>query len=426
MRKRERNITETAGKFDYYSYNGAGLLLNQLHSQYTSSSTSETMYDVVTPEYKKLSAEGALIINPLIRQIYRFSEDSVPQQTMRLIVGGDRSVYSGLFTAFRMASNPPITSSTQEFRDRLQSDIYQMIEDVKREAISKIDQTPYAFLEDAAELRSTLATLSNPLASAKKAAQHFYRKTDDRVGYYLKRKNVRRVEALSRAAGDAWLSSRYEFRPILHTIKDVYLGLPKIRARRSKRMRASSFSSYTNSKSGVYPTSVSHVTYPYRLSTTCEIKVIIYYEMLNPIDYRDWDLGVRLKDTPATVWALMPYSWLIDKFVDVSSTIKGLTNLSDPRLNILGGCYVVDRVDEQSIQAVMNATAGWSGFVTGGMQNSYYKYVTRDNYIPKMSDTLPNFTVKEALSDPSNLLDIASVTLQKLTFGGRLAHVKLK
>jgi len=424
-RFRDRNQPDQNLPYAYRSYDKYGKLVGSSDRSFLGYRYREEMSDVVTPGYHEKIARGQLIINPLSRTLSTITEEVASDSQNKI---GDSSyvTFSGMITARSLTDYPADLTKIVKMEDEVGVLARDMLINLKADAIAKLDQTPYAFMEDLAELSSTMKTLTNPLHSAKVAASKFYRKTEDRKGFYLKRKSLRRAEALARAAGDAWLSSRYEFRPIMYTIRDVYLGLPKIHTKSLKRMKAVAFGSFARGTAGVLPSTASNLEYSFTYDHKYQAKVVLYYTMTNPIDYRDWDLGVRLKDVPKTVWALMPYSWLVDKFVDVSNSIQALTNLADPRLNILGGCITIEREEDRTYQSIAYPSTGWSGVVTGGVRHEHSKNVVRTSYRPTIHDAIQPTTVAEALHDPSTLLDSASVILQRLTFGGKLAHVSFR
>lgn len=385
---------------------------------------ADIMRDTVTPGFHRLMARGQIVMNGLsvvkVDVVENPTSGTLSWPTEKTV-----QYYDGLITSSRMRYYPYNSVVIDSFQHDVAQRIDQMIVDAKADAIAKIDNTPYSFMEDLAELRSTMATLGNPLSSAKRAAEKFRRKTDNRLGFYMKRKGLRRLEALARASGDAWLSSRYEFRPIMYSIRDIYLGLPKIHTK-PKRMKATSRKSLSESRAGIASSSYQYINYNYALERKFDVVVKIYYTMSNPIDYRDWDLGIRLKDVPKTVWALMPYSWLVDQFVDVSRSIEAITTLMDPRLTILGACITTSDERMFDIQSVETASPGGVGTVYGGNRHTTEKYVSRSPYAPSYRDAIQPFTVGAALSDTSTLLDSAAVILQHLKFGGYTRTILVK
>lgn len=419
MRHRSRSLPDVTGFCNArYLHNGEPVYPDT-HVEILSYRQIEDMWDVVTPHFHSRVRAGEIFNNPLIVTKEEITEAPVNGGTYVVTSDPSYVLYydDGYWTGYFLGStgpnnlspwSPDIVSFDTEIQDAIHL--------AKMRAVEAIDRTPYAFMEDLAELTATMRTLGNPLASANAAASRFQRRTRERVGFYMKRRKLQRAEATVKAASDAWLSSRYEFRPIMISLSNIMSGLPKIHTR-PKRMKARASQDVAFSKAGTLPTSFSNVSSSVQLDKRFKVKAWIDYTMVQNHDYRDWDLGLRLKDVPATAWALVPMSFVVDRFVDISSAIKGITNLADPRLNILGGGVIMTSYERVAYTAHHDAPSGWSGGSFSGSQRTVTrKGVRRESWTPTYADTLPTWTGQKAVSDLSNILDMSALVAKKLRF----------
>jgi hypothetical protein len=141
-------------------------------------------------------------------------------------------------------------------------------------------------------------------------------------------------------------------------------------------------------------------------------KASILYEVTNPI--RDWRfrLGLRAKDLPTTIWQVLPYSFMVDRLLDLSSFSQGVMNLADPSIKILAASYRAK-------------VSGSKIYKTAGSFNSRYHITAddtltweeftykRDVWQPTIADTLPEFTPGHIISDATKITDLFAIVASK-------------
>lgn len=412
-RFRTRGIGKYYGSCKWEYRDSSGTLLNS-YDHASEMIDLESMSDVVTERYHQRVERGDIINNPLyvVQDSKTCTSGNTAVYTNPDYLGQTSTYKSGPWTIQweGLVNYGDLDSKRDAFNATLQD----AIAIAKQKALANIDQTPYALLEDVAEFRSTMKTIGNPLHSAEVASRRFQRKFQNRKGFYLKKGRLARAEAVAKAAADAWLSSRYEWRPILITLGNALDGFSRIHTR-PKRMKARGVVKNSFSYAGTYFNSPPTVTMVGSGSAEYAIKAWIYYQMAQSHDYRDWDFGVRLKDVPKTAWALVSRSFVYDKFLDITSSIEGLTNMLDPRLTILSAGVNIERVDIDYRQGQWAPGNGWVGpYLDGGVSTHKVRTFSRTPWLPTYPDLLPTFTGDQALSDLSNVLDVLSLVTKNL------------
>lgn len=404
---RLRNISQGTlnDTFIQRTYNRYGVLTGTTTETYVRRIHTDVMSDVkgrYIPDIRR----------PVVNPMAHYKEETVESMsTLRFnYFDGSYFTQDGLVLSHWLRYSPPDWGSDGPW-PWLNYDKSAGFNQVKLDCLSKIDKTPYAFMEDLFELKSTLSSLRNPLQSAVQAAGKFQGRRKSRVGYYLKR-GLKPTKATAAATSDAWLASRYEFRPLMYSMFGILDELAGSKRARAVVMRSSATDS--NNSSGTKQMTGSGCTYSYTSDIMSKWKVGVYYTVSNPLDGVSWDLGLRLKDIPNTIWAVMPYSWVIDRFVNISGFIRAFTNLVDPNVHILAG-YQTRTADINS-SLVVNAipASGWTGGGSAGPIVTHIEHFDRTPWSPSLSDlSVPSFDTNN-LKDLSNLADLAALAAQRL------------
>lgn len=370
------------------------------------SGITHTFNDVVVPGFKSLSAKGFIINNPMsshkaTRQAGGGSFTATGTNYTRTFSG------NGSLTLVEIPYGTFINAPNRSDLSKL--DTASLNSRARLTALSEIDSTPYAFMEDAAEFHSTLSLLKNPLQSALALARTF---NSD----YAKRrkKGVPHVKALA----DAWLVYRYGFRPIMYSIANVekvfsgmnFTAPPLRRTSRGKARDAVKTQGSYSKNMGVGSTD----TYVFADEVSFEATAGILYEMSSPYMNTPELLGFRAKDIPTTAYQLMPYSWVLDRFVDLTKVSKALMNLSDPKVKILAAWTTTNAQHITVDQWVAATRPTVSISVTGDQVVSTTVDKTRSVWYPSVADAAPVFNPR---IDAAFTLDLASLILQRLKIG---------
>lgn len=407
-RIRVRANTQGVGQltFTYVAAPGAAPSVSTLSHMITKN--VDTMHDVVVADFQRRSAAGEIFNNPMskIRSILdsgggSFSFSHYTGATYDITGDGSLTQYALSTTASypKSGSQPPPVSFDS-----------QLIALLQQEALAKIDSTPFAFMEDTAELASTIKLLGSPLNSINNVVRSFEKD-------YIVRRKKGYPHAV--ALANAWLEARYAIRPALYTADNLVSAflkgqLVKEPARRTARAKASE----TVTSAGSYSAQLSAGNpiwdFSWELDADRDLRVGILYEVTNPVDTIHESLGFRMKDVPVTVWNLVPYSWAVDRLVNISNFIKAGMNLADPRVRILAA-WITDKTNEtRKIRFTGYSVPGWTGSAYGDLGVTIDNVTTRTPWHPSSANLEPIFRPK---IDAAFMADLASLALQRIRLG---------
>jgi len=149
-------------------------------------------------------------------------------------------------------------------------------------------------------------------------------------------------------------------------------------------------------------------------SRDTSIHAQILYTVTNPLDNVRWKLGLRTRDIPHTLWQLLPYSFMVDRVVNVSDLISGFTALTDPDVHILSGSITERTEDINTVQIVdrQNPTFTFS-FAADIYEEKQFSY-GRSPWRPSVFDTVPNIDVRNLVNTATKMTDLAALILQRL------------
>jgi hypothetical protein len=270
-----------------------------------------------------------------------------------------------------------------------------------------VDSTPYSFGEDALSIAETIRFLTNPMEGLLRLSKSFRRDVRKRTGAI----NWRVVESRARAVSNAWLQYRFAVSPLLRSIisgLEAYSDKPKTMP---PRLSARGFASdkYNFSEQVSVP---DYRTYLRSVDDTIDCKASILYEVTNPIYNWSYRLGFRNKDLPTVLWQIVPYSFMVDRVIDVTSFCKGVINLADPRVKMLAGDVRTKAEDVFNIQCNGGNRPGWYHSGSCGTRTiRTFKY-TRDTWTPSFRDTIPTLNKFGLVDSASKLIDLGTLILQ--------------
>jgi hypothetical protein len=301
----------------------------------------------------------------------------------------------------------------------LQVDQPDRMSQAKFMALSQVDSTPYAFGEDLGEMRKTLEFLKNPLKSilgTTKSMQRDLRRDFKQKSPRTKKQAAEYALNRAESMSDIYLSYRFGLSPLVRSAHDAIEALSYKISASPERRTARGFANWSHSRTGTGTVGSSGNTDTYSKGYSIEKKwrASILYEVSNPSQKWQRDLGLRGKDLPHTLWQLMPYSFMVDRVVDVSSAIRGMANLVDPNVKILAASVVIKK-DEQSWHQMTNrTTSGWHHEVTGEkVINKEFVY-KRIVYRPSFADTLPPVNFGGLTDTATKLADLTAIIIKNL------------
>lgn len=376
------------------------------------SSHSEVISDVVTPNFKKRIASGEVINNPC--SYYKTERESpggghvfgTESRTNPTSLGSFE--WNGFVTDLYLDA-----WGANLVYDKTDSLSLSKMDVLKQQAIARIDSSEFAFGEDALEIKETYKFLALTIGAIKRPSEALYK-----VSRHFKRKyksNVIRGLNHTEALASAYLQYRFAITPLVKSIVDIvsaYSTPPKPKAKRlHARAKDSEVFGYTTT--GVNDKIVVKKTIAVSRDERCQIM----YEVKNPVYDFKHRLGLRGKDIPHTLWAIAPLSFMVDRAVDVTSFIKGVTNLSDPSIKILAASTSTKVTDYQStklVDIIFEANKRtWS--VSGDEIVVSTVAFTRAPWAPTFTDTIPGFRPEGLVSDCTTVTDLLALIAVNLS-----------
>lgn len=299
---------------------------------------SEVMRDVVTPGYHALMAKGVLVNNPLSKTSYAYSGDSAGAE-FRLPGDGVVTNYTrweeqGSLAIHYFGVPTPLPSTVNE--DNL-------IALTQTACLSSVGTSSFQGFVALAEAKKTLDMITHPLKSVSEllayvsqlraARQNIKVDWNDRTSRTI---NGRRFDLkprrykgpgkllgppkggciipIGKAISGAVLANNLGLRPLMMDLDALLKDIPKahmlpyktFRAMRTTESSRSSDPSLTNS----VVTGNFHLTSVHKHKVRCAVVVQDKFDILS-------DFGMSLYDLPSSAWELVPYSFLVDYFVNI-------------------------------------------------------------------------------------------------------------
>lgn len=163
-----------------------------------------------------------------------------------------------------------------------------------------------------------------------------------------------RARALRFNPADAWLAGRYGVLPILNDVSGILDGMVKPTGRRRKTTRARGSLTRFDTTSSRYTGSVTYCDYIAQTNDSVTVRAMSLDEYFIS---RAENIGFSTKGLLTLPWELIPYSFVVDWFANVSDYLNAIIPL--PGLKQLGSCLVTERT-----RSTVYSTVG-TGIVAG-------------------------------------------------------------
>lgn len=284
--------------------------------------------DEVTTAYRDRIKSGEVIINPVaISSLERMptivTVRNGPHPYLGLCdITGDFSAYMETYTDF--------------WWDEIWPDVSRWIDMTVTRAHARIDPSVLNPIETLKDLDSTIGMLRKPFSSAWKL-----------LGKMHVSKARRLRKSASNAAQvitDTWLEYRYGWRPLIGDVENVVNASHKIRAKLDKRrLVARAEMSEKQNRSceivvplGSAPPGIDTMRGVLAIEAECKVSAGVVYDLASQttIDQLNQILGTRPSDLASNIWQSLPYSFVLDWFVNVDDWLRAIT--PDPCVSIRG------------------------------------------------------------------------------------------
>lgn len=367
---------------------------------YTTLSHSETMIDLVTPDFHNRRKKGELIENNM-SYVLTSTTGGTGSASYQSNDGVNQYSLNGPVTAFRVAQSgvPDLVLDFDPLPD--------LIRDARSACLAAINSATVATGEDIKEANKTLALLRNPIKGISTNLKRVERDMKRRKGKLAAAKNI------TKFLTDYWLEYRFAFSPLVRSVENILLE-----AQKTVPPRYNLFEVAHGRKTGTFKRerTINRGGSIFKQTCTVNIKVHAYvrYNLRGSSNFgngRRW--GTRLRDHPDTMWQVMPLSFMIDRVFNVSNVINGIVNLLDPNVSCLnsGNTYRIETI--LTTQYIGDDNPEYSKTIAAEtIEKKVYSY-SREQWSPDVADTIPSPSMKNLVSNAAYLADLTSLILGK-------------
>lgn len=376
----------------------------------------ERISDVVTPNYKARVAAGEVINSPCS---YAHETTSETMGSATGVLDSDSNAWwnqSGPITSKETASCADQSGGQSEWDgfDYPTTETPDSLDrTAKLKAIANIDASAFAFGEDVGEIKETLKFLRNPVSSLVKVGRSFrsayknnYRRSLGRPGTGRSRSSD--AARLASAHADAWLEYRFALMPLLRSAWDLTDAVMTTHSALPTRLSAHGYAVDESEEQDSHTTDT-YGSRTWSFDRSGSLKrhhhASILYEVSNPA--KDWKrhYGLRATDLPTTAWQLVPFSFMVDRVVDISSAVRGLSNLALPQLKIQAGSVTRRTTEITTLACVGKTTSGWTLSISGGTRTVGIHTMERSIWYPSVVDIVPEFKPRGLVDDAFKIAD---------------------
>jgi hypothetical protein len=314
-----------------------------------SNGTVKTIDDVVTPNFRKRMEAGEVIINPC--KIVTDTRSSSGGTITFVHPGWGKVDIRGPLAAFYAS----------DFADDERSQpIWALDEDALGQqalvrAFASMNSGDVLSSVSFAEAGKTINMLRKPMSGSLKLL-------DKCIGRKLSL--IKRGATVVQAATDAWLEYRFGWRPLLQDIEGLakasvaqYPGeFLQVAKGTAKREAKASFQR-TGMMSPRLGTGLANFSAKRKISATA--KCYFNISGLSRAEYQARAFGLGLDTVPSHIWEVVPFSFVVDRFVDVGSWLRAIT--PSPGVVLRGSVLSVREdfelvVDRAGINALIHST----------------------------------------------------------------------
>lgn len=316
----------------------------------------ETMTDYVNPRFHERSAEGEVIMTPMVQvkttqttsQLSSFyglhAPITQPTQWSRFV--GDMAFYE-----LQLGTAEPGTPAFVHTGPQEES----VYVDASTQCLSQIGRSDADNWENVAEAGKTVEMLRHPLNS----------------WFAFERKA--RLASAGLTLAQAWLMYRFGIRPLVMSVEETLKALREDSQPVRVTTRAKATSTQSTNVDVAWTAGAHTRRYHVETHETIEARAMSLDTAVNTLTHK---MGFGSKSLLTLPWELLPYSFVIDYFVNVGAFIGALANFFQPAS--LGQCLVTKRTWTQTRTSFAHTTSGTDQIVTPGLSQSITTYVRKE------------------------------------------------
>jgi hypothetical protein len=216
---------------------------------------------------------------------------------------------------------------------------------------------------------------------------------------------------------DAWSTYRFAFMPLIRSAIDVVDAASQQDRTRPERLTSRGFAEYSDEVSGQATFGTENVDghrFDYNVTTDSKHHAYILYKVTNPVENLRFRLGLRNKDIPHTLWQILPLSFMVDRVVDISTSVQAFMNLADPSVKILNSGTTLHKTHIETNACVERWKPGKTFAIDGGTTVSTTFTYSRSKWNPSISDIKPPIHPGDLVKDIQSIVDLAAIIIQRL------------
>lgn len=287
----------------------------------TISGYRRTISDVSHPNFEKRRRKGEVIMGDLLLVV----EEMDPGELHETFTAGPKSNWGAVTV------QGPISAMIRSRADASLPEfgISSMIEQAKdvayTKALGKASKADVCSGEILNDLGKTVSMLKKPFSGATTLLGKMVK--------YKKKHLGKTAASAAKATANAWLEYRYGWRPLLMDCDTIIQKAATVRQETMRKRlvcRASEALSRTQSDSYVTNApGIPEASGVVLRTSNCRVSAGVMVEVDPQTTSDQWlaALGLRPRDVPATAWEVIPFSFVIDWFVNVGDWIEAATPL---------------------------------------------------------------------------------------------------
>lgn len=396
-----------------------------------SSTLTKTMEDVVTPKYEQISATGGIVNSPMTQNSVFIDEPActinLGSDVLYYCAGLGKRLQAQWRTAgqapFSIASKPSTAKylSITPFTDAEISDCQDR---ASSKAYSNIDHTDILLLATAAEANKTVAGLSQLLFGVTKILRKLKR------GQF---KLIRRELEAGVKLADLYMQARYELRPLYYDAIGLLNAMNRVSPPIGSR---ETFRGYEYIEKSVnqdfqynqFYGSIQNMTMPCKTRSVTTHKVDcragVLTQFLGLKRYQEYGIYA----IPETVWELIPFSFIIDWFMNVGTVVAAWTpNVeSKPLASWIVTTSVITKsaeiIPQGPVFSSVSATSPECVNAFCDIKAKHQQITTKKWRIPAAKQfSFPQFTVN---LDPLKILDLGIIIRNLFKAGSNIKNIR--
>lgn len=369
----------------------------------------ETMNDTVTPNFRKRISKGEIIFNPMkytkvVQSLdnlgtgpylkHQNSSCTSPSLTSEYDVSG--GIFCNYVLGFTDCSNQNLS-----FEQLISSsDINNLVTEVVTSCLSKRGNADNNLFESVAEWRQTFDMFRHPTQVMNRFLDAF----DKRI------RKIRRLQG----ASQAWLTYRYGVRPFIKDVSGIIDGLA-FKSIGKKRVRY--FANKTISRRLTQTYDVKPI---WSVVTTSVNRQMVDQFSARAVSFDEYvadlasNVGFTAKGLITVPWELVPYSFVVDWFVNVGDFLNAIT--PSPSYKQLGSCLVTERTTSNSWTAISSSSASPFNLlrpVTGSFSTSILTK-TRSSSLPQPGLVIKNDFRLDTITRAADAISLIAQRLDSL------------